>query len=31
VSLSGALKPDEIAQYSKRATGQKYLIDPTRE
>jgi NADPH:quinone reductase-like Zn-dependent oxidoreductase len=31
VSLSGALQPDEIAQYSKRATGQKYLIDPTRE
>jgi NADPH2:quinone reductase len=30
VSLSGALEPDEIAQYSKRATGQKYLIDPTR-
>ncbi|ETW94913.1 MAG: NADH oxidase [Candidatus Entotheonella factor] len=30
VSLSGALNPDEIAQYSKRATGQKYLIDPTR-
>jgi NADPH-dependent curcumin reductase CurA len=31
VSLAGALEPDEIAQYSKRATGQKYLIDPTRE
>jgi NADPH2:quinone reductase len=30
VSLAGALEPDEIAQYSKRATGQKYLIDPTR-
>jgi NADPH2:quinone reductase len=30
VSLSGTLKPDEIAQYSKRATGQKYLIDPTQ-
>ena len=30
VSLAGALAPDEIAQYSKRATGQKYLIDPTR-
>jgi hypothetical protein len=30
VSLSGALEPDEIAQYSQRATGQKYLIDPTR-
>ena len=31
VSLVGALEPEEIAQYSKRATGQKYLIDPTRE
>jgi NADPH2:quinone reductase len=31
VSLAGALEPAEIAQYSKRATGQKYLIDPTRE
>ncbi len=30
VLLSGALNPDEIAQYSKRATGQKYLIDPTQ-
>jgi hypothetical protein len=30
VSLAGALEPEEIAQYSKRATGQKYLIDPTR-
>lgn len=30
VSLAAALEPDEIAQYSKRATGQKYLIDPTR-
>jgi hypothetical protein len=30
VSLAGALKPEEIAQYSKRATGQKYLIDPTQ-
>jgi len=30
VSLAGALELDEIAQYSKRATGQKYLIDPTR-
>lgn len=30
VSLSGVLNSDEIAQYSKRATGQKYLIDPTR-
>lgn len=27
VSLSGTLKPDEIAQYSKRATSQQYLID----
>jgi NADPH2:quinone reductase len=31
VSLAGALEPQEIAHYSKRATGQKYLIDPTRE
>jgi hypothetical protein len=30
VSLSGTLKPDEIAQYSKRATNQQYLIDPTQ-
>ncbi len=30
VSLSGALALDEIAEYSKRATGQKYLIDPTQ-
>jgi NADPH:quinone reductase len=30
VSLAGALEPEAIAQYSKRATGQKYLIDPTR-
>jgi NADPH2:quinone reductase len=30
VSLAGALEPEEIAQYSQRATGQKYLIDPTR-
>jgi NADPH-dependent curcumin reductase CurA len=31
VSLAGALEPVEIAQYSTRATGQKYLIDPRRE
>jgi NADPH2:quinone reductase len=31
VSLARALEPEAIAQYSKRATGQKYLIDPTRE
>jgi NADPH2:quinone reductase len=31
VSLAGALEPDEIARYSKRATGRKYLIDPTRD
>jgi NADPH:quinone reductase-like Zn-dependent oxidoreductase len=30
VSLAGALEPAEIAQYSKRATGQKYLIAPTQ-
>ena len=27
VSLAGALEPEAIARYSKRATGQKYLID----
>lgn len=31
VSLTEALDPDEISEYSKRATGLKYLIDPTRE
>ena len=31
VSLVGALEPEEIARYSKRAAGQKFLIDPTRE
>jgi len=29
VSLRGALEPEAIAQYGKRATGQKYLINPT--
>jgi NADPH2:quinone reductase len=28
VSLAGALQLDEIAVYSKQATGEKYLIDP---
>ena len=28
VSLAGALQLEEIAVYSKQATGQKYLIDP---
>ncbi|MFO1398715.1 MAG: NADH oxidase [Burkholderiales bacterium] len=30
VSLAQALDPAEIAQYTKRATGAKYLIDPNR-
>ena len=30
ISLADALKPDVIAAYAKRATGEKYLIDPTR-
>ncbi len=29
ISLSGVLDPSVIAGYSKRATGEKYLIDPT--
>jgi NADPH:quinone reductase len=28
VSLAGALQPDAIAAYNKRATGEKYLINP---
>ncbi|HEY3889617.1 MAG TPA: zinc-binding dehydrogenase [Caulobacteraceae bacterium] len=28
VSLAGALQPDAIAAYNRRATGEKYLIDP---
>ena len=30
VSLAGALRIDEIAVYSKQATGQKYLITPNK-
>ncbi|TPG12141.1 zinc-binding dehydrogenase [Sphingomonas oligophenolica] len=30
ISLADALKPDVIAAYAKRATGEKYLIDPSR-
>ena len=28
VSLAGALDPEVIAIYGRRATGQKYLIEP---
>lgn len=31
VSLAGALKPEAIAVYAKRATGEKYLIMPSRD
>ena len=30
VSLAEALRPDEIAVYGRQATGEKYLIDPSR-
>ena len=30
ISLAEALQPDAIADYSKRATGQKYLINPNK-
>lgn len=30
VSLAGALQPDAIAAYGKRATGEKYLINPSK-
>jgi len=30
ISLAEALQPDAIAAYSKRATGQKYLINPNK-
>jgi NADPH2:quinone reductase len=30
ISLAEALQPDTIAAYSKRATGQKYLINPNK-
>lgn len=29
ISLSDSLKPDVIAAYARRATGEKYLIDPS--
>jgi NADPH:quinone reductase len=31
VSLRQALQPEEIAVYGKRATGQKYLINPSKD
>ncbi|GGC60649.1 zinc-binding dehydrogenase [Chelatococcus reniformis] len=31
ISLTEALKPDVIAAYAKRATGEKYLINPNKE
>ena len=30
VSLAEALQPDAIAVYGKRATGEKYLINPNK-
>jgi NADPH2:quinone reductase len=30
ITLAEALRPEEIASYSKQATGQKYLIEPNR-
>ncbi len=30
ISLADALRPEVIAQYNRRATGVKYLINPTR-
>ncbi len=30
ISLAEALQPDIIAGYSKRATGEKYLINPAK-
>jgi NADPH2:quinone reductase len=30
ISLAEALRPDIIAGYGKRATGQKYLINPNK-
>jgi NADPH:quinone reductase-like Zn-dependent oxidoreductase len=30
ISLRDAIKPDVIQRYAKRATGEKYLIDPSR-
>jgi NADPH2:quinone reductase len=31
ISLTEALQPDTIAAYSKRATGEKYLINPNKD
>jgi NADPH2:quinone reductase len=31
VSLAEALQLDEIAAYTKRATGEKYLINPNKD
>ena len=30
ISLAEALKPDVIAAYNKKATGEKYLINPAK-
>ena len=30
ISLADALKPEIVEQYNRKATGQKYLIDPSR-
>jgi len=30
ISLADALNPDIVASYAKKATGEKYLIDPSR-
>ena len=30
ISLSEALQPEVIAAYSRRATGEKYLINPSK-
>ena len=29
ISLTDALKPDMLAAYARRATGEKYLINPS--
>ena len=31
ISLAEALDPDNIAVYNKRATGEKYLINPNKD
>ncbi|MDB6099110.1 MAG: oxidase, partial [Gammaproteobacteria bacterium] len=31
ISLTESLQPDTIADYSKRATGEKYLINPNKD